>query len=135
MTPLLKWLKKRAAKFADTYEGGPEPPARLREQAIAFANMYPAATRKQFVEMAATLAEEAYRAGYLRGYEWAERDPKAFDLPVPPEVIADQIDPDWRWRPMIDLEVAADEIIPEERSGAEEIRMQLAAFEPRGRRF
>ncbi len=135
MTPLVKWLKKKAAVFAGTYEGGQDPPERLREQVIAFANMYPAATRGQFVDMAATLAEEAWRAGHLCGIEWAERDPNAFDPSLPPEVIADQIDPDWRWRPMSELELPADEVIPEHRTTGELIRQQVAAINLKARRF
>jgi hypothetical protein len=133
-----RWWRRRSEKAADTYYEGPEPPDRLRESATSFANMYPSATRKQFVEMAAELAAEAYRSGWVRGFEWAERDPDALGTinpKIPPEVIADQIDPDWRWRPAVVLEGPPHEPVPEVQDAARLIRDQVAAVNVRARRF
>ncbi len=128
MTPLVRWLKKKAEAWLGTYYEGPKAPERLREQVVAFANMYPTATRSQWVEFAGTFAAQSYEAGYLRGIEWVERDPDAFDPNLPPEVIADQIDPDWRWRPMIELERPPNEVVTDEKPEREDIRDQVDAF-------
>lgn len=134
MTPLGKWLRRKVEKWAGTYYEGQKAPERLREQVIAFANMYPTATRGQFVEMAASLAEEAYAAGYLRGVEWAERDPEPFPG-ASPETIADEIDPDWKWRPAIQLEVPPGEVVLDHHDLPDVVRAQVEAVQLAARRF
>lgn len=100
MTALKRWLSRRAERFLDRYYEGPEPPLRIADLAIEFANLYPQATRAMWLRFATDHAREAYRAGYQRGYEYVERDPDFFRSDLPPDMIADQMDPDWRWRPM-----------------------------------
>lgn len=126
MTPLVKWLRNRAEKWLGQHYEGPRAPDRLREEAIAFANMHPLATRAEWTEFAGRFAGQCYEAGYLRGLEWAERDPDAFDASLPPDMIADQMDPDWRWRPAIELEMP-EETVPVTVSDAEATRQQMAA--------
>lgn len=115
MTPFLKLIKKTTEKILGKWEEGPEPPKRLREYVTVFANRYPNATRAEWLEAAASLAEEAYRNGFQRGYEHSERDalPREFS----PEQLADQLDPDWRWAPEVDLEnplgIVPNEALPE----------------------
>ena len=100
MTILSRWIATRAEKYLERYYEGPEPPVRLADIVIEFANLYPTATRAQWVRFVTEHAREAYRSGYQRGYEYVERDPDFFSKDMPPEMIADLHDPDWRWRPM-----------------------------------
>lgn len=100
MTVLSRWAAKKAEQYLKRYYEGPEPPLRFADMAIEFANLYPTATRAQWLRFATEHAREAYRAGYQRGYEYVERDPDFFRTDLPPDKIADMHDPDWRWRPM-----------------------------------
>lgn len=100
----MKWLRKLAEKYAETYYEGPHPPARLSQMVVYFANLYPHATRQEWIAFAQGHAEECYRSGYSRGEEWAERDEDAQIPSGQPEAIADALDPDWRWRDSIELE-------------------------------
>lgn len=119
-------------KVLGEYAEGGSPPDRLREQAVAFANLNPTATRAEFTFFAAAIAEAAWRAAYLRGVEHSEREPVEAD-PNMPEKIADHLDPDWRWRPMDELE-APDEVVPDRRTAEEEIARAnaRAGYLPRG---
>lgn len=79
-TPLVRWLQRTTEKLLGTWREGPEPPKRLDDLVIVFARMHPHATRRQWVEVAQALAREAYRTGFVRGYEHAERDPEEPDV-------------------------------------------------------
>ncbi len=127
MTPLVRWLRNRAEAWIGQRYEGPAPPARLREQVISFANMYPHATRRMWENFASDFAEQCYRSGYIRGVEWAERDPDAFDPSVTPEMIADEMDPDWRWRPAVVLE-NPDGLVPEAYEGPQVAVDQVATI-------
>jgi hypothetical protein len=85
------------------YYEGPEPPGRLAEMAVAFANQYPHATRGEWVRFCGEHAGECYRSGYVRGVERAERDYERSMPERAPEDVADELDPDWRWSPDITL--------------------------------
>jgi len=80
-----------------TWDEGPEPPARLREMVLLFAEAHPRATRREWADFAARHAGECYRTGYARGFEASVRDddqkPWLADMP---ERVADQVDPGWR---------------------------------------
>lgn len=134
MTPIVKWVRDRVEKWLGSFYEGPDPPKRLGEQVVAFANLRPLATRGDWIDFATNLAEECYRAGYLRGVEYTERDPEE-PGGITPEEIADQIDPDWRWRPMIEVEFPREEVIPERREDHEVIQAQLEFIARKGRRF
>lgn len=71
-------------------------PVRFADVVASFANANPAATVGDWAEFAREHAREAYRAGYVRGYEYVERDPEGYRQDLPPEVLADMLDPDWR---------------------------------------
>ncbi len=101
MTILSRWIARRAENYLKTFYEGPEPPLRIADLAIEFANLYPTATRAQWLRFTTEHAREAYRSGYQRGFEYVERDPDFFVRhDRTPEMVADQIDPDWRWRPV-----------------------------------
>jgi hypothetical protein len=95
MTHLKRWMRRRLEKWLGEYHDGPEPPERIRQMAISFANEHPHATRSEWVEFAAGHAEESHRRAFILGVEHVERDPE-WRPDVPPELIADAIDPDWR---------------------------------------
>jgi hypothetical protein len=134
VTPFAKWVRDRVEKWVGKFYEGPEPPARLGEIATEFGNIFPNATRREWLAMAKNLANEAYRSGYVRGIEWAERDPDAVTPNVPPDVIADMVDPDWRWRPAVDL-TRPDEVVPEERTEARKTVDMLATIVLPSRRW
>lgn len=138
MTPLAKWVRDRLEKVLGRYAEGEEAPKRLREQVISFANFFPKATRAQWVEFAASFAEQCYEAGYIRGVEWVERGPSALASDPTPEEIADQIDPTWRdrpWRPDQVLEGDANAAAPEERTPMDVLKERMAAMKFDTRRF
>lgn len=99
MTPFARWLRSKAEKWIGTFYEGPEPPDRIDQLVAAFVEMYPNATRGEWIKFAIEHGREAYRSGYQRGAEYTERTDD-WHPQVPPEVVADAIDPDWRWRPM-----------------------------------
>lgn len=111
MTPVTKWLRRKAEEWIEKYYEGPEPPERFALMAIEFANLYPTATREQWVAFATEQARGAYRSGYMRGFEYVERDPSAWRPDLPPEILADMIDPDWRTRP-VDRGIMYPEAVP-----------------------
>ena len=105
MTILSNFLKRTAEKYLGRYYEGPEPPERLTSLLVAFANDHPKADRATWVGFTTLLVQEAYKSGYTRGYEYVER---TFDWrnDLPPEVIADMIDPNWKWGPGLQLKEA-----------------------------
>lgn len=106
-----KWVRKRLELFAGTYEEGADPPNRIRKQVEAFASLNPHATRAEWIEFAARFSGETYAAGYIRGVEWAEREPDAGVVPGLPEAIADDLDPEWRNVPIGDLRL--NDVVPD----------------------
>jgi hypothetical protein len=73
MTPLMKWIRNAVEKLFGTFEEGEAAPKRIRLAVTLFATTHPKATIAEWVEFAASHAEESYRAGYVRGYEHTER--------------------------------------------------------------
>lgn len=124
VTPLVKLVRNLRDRWLGRFYEGPQPPARLRELAVAFANAHPRATRAQWVEFAAAHGDEAYRSGYVRGAEYVERD--AFARPdVPPEVMADALYPDWRWAPAVDLTAPEDPVTDDAEDEHDRARRQV----------
>jgi hypothetical protein len=70
MTPFVRLLRR----LFGSPGLGPEAPEEVRDITVHFANMNPDATRREWVEFAAGQAAEAYRVGWLRGYEYQEAD-------------------------------------------------------------
>lgn len=104
-----RWLRNRFEKWAGSFYQGPRPPEeRLRQQAIDFANMYPSASRENWVNFAAGLAEEVWKSAYIHGVEHAARE----DFDLDPEVVMNDIDPEWRDSPSVLLD--PEQIVPEE---------------------
>lgn len=96
---LKNWIRTKAEKALDRFYEGPQPPERLIELVLAFVELYPNATRADWMRFAIEHGNECYRSGYQRGVEYVERAPETWRPDVPPEVVADMVDPDWRWRP------------------------------------
>lgn len=97
MTPFLRFWRNLGEKLFGRYYEGPEPPRRLRQIVFLFANSHLAATREDWVKMAAEFAGEAYRTGYIRGLERAERDLHAMPwMQDDPDVLFDALHPGKR---------------------------------------
>lgn len=92
-----KFVRRTWEKFTGSWNEGPEPPDRLADMAVYFANVNPHATRLDWVRFATEHAREAYKSGFLRGFENSERDPE--DSEVDPDILADAYDSNWRWNP------------------------------------
>lgn len=93
-----RWATKKLETVLDRYYEGPEPPERLTQLVLAFVELYPHATRADWMRFAIDFGKECYRSGYQRGAEYVERAPETWRPDMPPEMVADALDPDWRWR-------------------------------------
>jgi hypothetical protein len=110
VTPLARFAKRALERLFGTWEEGVEPPARLREMVLLFAEHHPMATRGEWLEFAAGHAAESYRTGYLRGLEASLRDEEAKPWrEASPEALADALDPGWRDSPPAHLPAASEE--------------------------
>lgn len=98
MTPIARWFRNQVERFLGVFYEGPEPPRRLAELAVYFAQTNPHATRGDWMGFAIDSINEAYKLGYIRGVEYVERDPEMFRREPTPEQFADALDPDWRER-------------------------------------
>lgn len=92
MTSLRKKVRDLVERAIGKYYEGPSVPVRLREQARLFAHAHPLATPEEWEEFAVSLADVAYRDGYVRGFEWSERSE---DKPTEDEQIAEAMRHDW----------------------------------------
>lgn len=71
----LKYLFRKFIQWAaGVFYEGPEAPPRLATAVDAFQFTHPVASRDQWAAFALEMAEEAYRAGYQRGYEQRVQD-------------------------------------------------------------
>jgi hypothetical protein len=114
MKRVLIWLLEH---LIGTYREGPNPPARIGDVVLEFAQAFPRATRNEWIDFAVRHAGTSYREGYVRGYEWVERLPSAPE--AEPEAVMRVIDPDGEWleRPVdpttglpVDCEPVTDEV-------------------------
>lgn len=112
MTPFAKWLNKIAEKIVDRYYEGPQPPERLTQEARAFAALCPNATISEWADFAASLAKQSWREGWVRGFEHAERDPQPYRDDLPPDVLMDLIDRNWRDSPPVALPEPLRRVVP-----------------------
>lgn len=97
MTPLGKLIRRTTERALGRYYEGPEPPKRLRQVAEEFVATHPKATRSEWLEMAVSLAEAAYKEAYDRGLGWADRDLDRRDPVDDPEALAEIEAHDWDW--------------------------------------
>lgn len=126
MTPFLKFIKSGLERTFGKYYEGPEAPDRIRKMVAAFAAEHPRATRQEWIDFACEHACEAYKSGYVRGFEYVERDPDMFRKDLPPEVIADMLDPNWRWGDEVDPFTGdVREVVPDERIEEEEVQRNM----------
>jgi len=72
------WLRRKHRKMLERYRGmyyeGPRPPLRIRDEILVFEHLHPCASNEQWKRFALQLARNCYRDGFVRGYEWLERD-------------------------------------------------------------
>ena len=95
-TRLQRWIAKLAERVVGRYYEGPEPPLRLAEQVVMFAATHKDVTVDEWARYATALAGSAYRSGYVRGLEWAERDLDKLDV-GDPDVLASNEAHDFEW--------------------------------------
>lgn len=95
MTFFTRWLRRLYDKLRGRFYEGPKAPERLNDQVLLFSMMYPNATRLEWTIFCQRLAAQSYQSGWIRGYEWAERE-----LDTKPEFhpdrLADALGNDWR---------------------------------------
>ena len=97
MTPFQKVVHRLAEAVAGTRREGATVPARFAEFVDEFSREHPKATRRTWGDFALSLASEAYRDGFRRGFEHSERLPDDQQWSrLPPELMADEMDPGWR---------------------------------------
>lgn len=93
MTPLQRFLRNLVERVRKRYYEGPEPPPRLAQEVRVFAALHPQATAEEWKDFAALHASIAYRDGFTRGLEWAER---LWPGPAEdPEVVAERLAHDF----------------------------------------
>lgn len=111
-----KRVRDAIERWLGTYYEGPEPPERMTVQVTVFANVFPHATRAEWVAFAQRAIYEAYCSGYVRGAEYVERAPETWLPEVDPTEIADATMPGWRDEPVVlHAEVVDDEAVMEPR--------------------
>jgi hypothetical protein len=109
MTPVARWFRNARERLLGKFFDGPEPPERLSQMVIAFAETNPQATRFDWARFAIEHGRECYRSAYTRGLEYTERDPdeQALLAKLDPETLANAMDPtwhDWVWSPELRLD-------------------------------
>ncbi len=116
MTKLVQFLKRTWEKYIGTWYEGPDAPSRLLDLSVDFANRHPLATRMEWVMFATEHAAEAYRQGWLRGYEYVERDRDwhRFVGDADPDSFADTLYPDWRQSAPVELQAPYARVLPQE---------------------
>jgi hypothetical protein len=128
MTRLGRLLRNLLERILARYHEGPEPPRRLAEEVRLFRVYYPRATPEQWAQFATTIAQNSYRSGFTRGYEWQERGWEG--PPIEPEVLAEIQAHDWSLADMSPrvagmLEAGADEFDPLRRMSPEQRAVYL----------
>jgi len=97
MTPAVRFFRNLWQRWRKAFYDGPETPKRLPDMVLAFTVAYPRATKAEWIGFARKLADESYRSGWTRGFEWAERDLDRRDPVVDPEVLMENEGQDWEW--------------------------------------
>jgi hypothetical protein len=93
VTRFARFLRNLFERLLSRYYEGPNPPRHIGEEARVFRILNPRATPREWEDFAKRHAENCYRSGFTRGYEWQERD-----WPGPaedPEVLAEAMEHDW----------------------------------------
>lgn len=94
----LKAERDEAEKEAGAYYDGPSPPLRYAEAVVQFAVTHVDATVGEWAAFASRLARRCYTEGYVRGYEWRERQIDQLDAAARAQAIEeDTRRHDWSW--------------------------------------
>jgi len=102
-----KWIRSIAEWFIGDYYEGPQPPRHIAEEARLFRLLNPNAGPSDWESFAVKHAQNCYRSGFVRGFEWTERDWPG--PPDDPEVLAELERHDWSLAgadPRLDLALA-----------------------------
>jgi hypothetical protein len=103
VTTLGRFLRRALERFLGLWREGPVTPSRFFEQVEDFRAFYPDATVDDWAGFAANLADNAYAAGYARGFEADLRQGFSHRHPSP-SLIADTEEPGWRDSPPVEFE-------------------------------
>ena len=90
MTPLRRAARNAIEKLLKRFYEGPNPPLRIAEEVELFDRLHPQATLEDWKRFTVAVSENAYRDGFIRGFEWAERDLDAKPK-TDPDVIAEEL--------------------------------------------
>lgn len=74
MNRLSRWIRRKAEQWLGNFYEGPEPPDRIGQRVVAFMALYPNATKGEWAAFATRIGMNCYREGWVRGFEWGERD-------------------------------------------------------------
>jgi hypothetical protein len=96
MNRVSRWFNDLYQRLRDRYYEGPNPPNRIVQIAELYADTHPRATRGDWIEFASNHAKEAYRAGWVRGFEWRERTMRG-------EIVREVDEADWEWESEVEL--------------------------------
>jgi hypothetical protein len=129
MTIFSRFFRRAIEKTAAIYYEGPEPPLRLGDYVEEFARRNPYATRGEWINFTKQQCAESYRSGWMRGYEYVERDEDEEIKKADPESIADALDPDWRWSDPVVLATGREEVVQSEYDHDAEIARQVAEIQ------
>lgn len=93
MTRFGRMLRNLLERFLGRYYEGPQPPRRLVEEVQLFRIYHPGAGPEEWAQFALAFAANAYRDGFVRGYDWQER---GWEGPVAdPEQLLELESHDW----------------------------------------
>jgi hypothetical protein len=124
MTPFVAWLKRTRERWAGVYNEGPEPPQRLAQHVVIFAQAHPRATVAEWAAFASNHAAESYRAGYARGYEWSAREDMSAEKVTESERLAEEMRHAFTFDG-VPMTVDDQAVVPEER---DELAERTEAF-------
>lgn len=80
-------------RVANRMYEGPAPPKRLKERVQLFQLFHPNATPAQWAQFAERIANNCYREGFVRGFEWEQR---GWEGPgIEPEQLAEMRANNW----------------------------------------
>ena len=90
-----QWFRANVDKVARRFYEGPHPPPRLFDEIEVFEKLHPDATADEWRAFASGAVSNAYRDGYVRGFEYRERLPQDGDYERQRWIEAEAHQHDW----------------------------------------
>lgn len=99
-----RWLRNWAEKLSNSFYEDINPPPIFAYSAEVYGRKE--RTQEEWQAFAVSVAEQAYRTGYVRGVEYTERS-DWWRSDIPPEAAAEMQDKSWMERPVgADMDIA-----------------------------